>query len=50
MRPPGCYCTPEVGQHRADARLVGHHRRVIGVVSLGGDGRAFDVVHVGLAQ
>jgi hypothetical protein len=32
---------------RAHAGQGGHHGRVVAVVSLGGDGRAFDVVHNG---
>ena len=38
--------TAQLRQHRAGAGQGSHHGRVVGVVSLGGDGRAFDVVHV----
>jgi hypothetical protein len=37
----------QLSQHRVDAGQGGHHGRVVRVVSLGGDGRTFDVVHGG---
>jgi hypothetical protein len=37
--------SPSTALTRARAATIG---RVVGVVSLGGDGRAFDVVHAGL--
>ena len=38
---------PSSASTAAHAGQGGHHGRVVGVLSLGGDGRAFDVVHNG---